>query len=62
VTNLKKVGKGGGVGDEQINVREVPLTEVHDWLDAQHKQGRLIDPKVYTVLYFVLAKMRSLLS
>jgi len=59
-TNLKKVGTGGGVGDEQIAVHEVPLTEIHDWLDAKHKQGRWIDPKVYTVLYFVLAKMRGL--
>jgi len=51
--NLTKVGAGGGIGNERITLHEVPLTEVDEWLRLKEMQGRLIDPKVYTVLYFV---------
>lgn len=51
--NLRKVGPGGGVGGERIVLREVPLDEVDAWLQEREREGRLIDPKVYTVLYFV---------
>ena len=52
-TNLRRVGAGGGVGHEEITVHEVPLSEVHDWLEAKAKAGILVDPKVYAGLYFV---------
>jgi ADP-ribose pyrophosphatase len=50
---LKKVGAGGGVHGEQIRVFEVPLAEADAWLQQKERDGRLIDPKVYTVLYFL---------
>jgi len=50
---LRRVGKGGGVAHEAITVHEVPLNEVHEWLEAKAKAGVLIDPKVYAGLYFI---------
>ena len=51
--DLKKVHQGGGDHSESIIVHEVPLKEVDVWLHDMEKNGRLIDPKVYTGLYFL---------
>ncbi len=54
-SGLKRVAAGGGVAQEDITVHEVPLAEVHNWLEAtQAKSGVLIDPKIYAGLYFVV--------
>ncbi len=50
---LRKVGAGGGVGGERIAIREVPLADVDAWLEDRVRDGCLIDPKVYTGLYFL---------
>jgi len=50
---LKRVHAGGGVGNENIIVHEVPLNEVHEWLAAKANAGLLIEPKVYAGLYFI---------
>ena len=52
-TQLRRVGEGGGVAHEDITVHEVPLAQVHDWLEAKAKSGVLVDPKVYAGLYFI---------
>jgi ADP-ribose pyrophosphatase len=52
-TGLRRVGVGGGVAHEQITVHEVPLSEVHDWLEAKANSGILVDPKIYAGLYFI---------
>lgn len=52
-SQLRRVGTGGGVAHEDITVHEVPLAEVHAWLEAKAKTGVLIDPKVYAGLYFI---------
>jgi len=52
-TKLRRVGAGGGVAHEDITVHEVPLAEVHSWLEAKAKAGVLVDPKVYAGLYFI---------
>lgn len=52
-TKLCRVGEGGGVAHENITVHEVALREVHGWLEMKTKTGVLIDPKVYTGLYFI---------
>lgn len=54
--DLRRVGKGGGVAHENITVHEVPLSEIVTWLEAKAKSGVLIDPKVYTGLFFVTQK------
>ena len=52
-TELRRVGKGGGVAHEAITVHEAPLNEVQEWLKAKAKAGVLVDPKVYAGLYFI---------
>jgi ADP-ribose pyrophosphatase len=52
-TQLMRVGTGGGVAHEEITVHEVPLSDIHDWLEHRAKSGVLIDPKVYAGLYFI---------
>jgi ADP-ribose pyrophosphatase len=53
-SGLRRVGSGGGVAHEDITVHEVPLTQIHEWLEGRAKSGVLIDPKVYAGLYFIL--------
>jgi ADP-ribose diphosphatase len=55
-TGLRKVAKGGGEGHEEIDVHEVPLKEVDGWLRRKMDGGLLVDPKVYTGLYFATRK------
>ncbi|KPK77197.1 MAG: hypothetical protein AMJ79_04110 [Phycisphaerae bacterium SM23_30] len=52
---IKKVAPGGGRGRENIKVHEISLSQVHNWLQLTAKDGNiLVDPKVYTGLYFAL--------
>jgi len=51
-TGLRKVGEGGGDSSEDISVHEVPLDAADGWLREKARAGLLIDPKVYTGLYF----------
>jgi ADP-ribose pyrophosphatase len=51
-TGLRRVAAGGGEGDEQIQVHEVPLDQVAGWLQRKLAGGLLVDPKVYAGLYF----------
>ncbi len=50
---LWRVGKGGGAANENIEVHEIPLTEIVGWLATKAKAGGLIDPKVYAGLFFI---------
>ncbi len=51
--DLRKVGPGGGDVSEDIKVHTVALIEVDDWLRDRHADGMLIDPKIYTALYWL---------
>lgn len=51
--DLKRVGPGGGDDSEDIRVHCVPLSEVDAWLKDRHAEGLLIDPKIYTALYWL---------
>lgn len=53
---LKKAGKGGGDEMENIIVHEAPLDGADAWLMDMEKQGKMIDPKVFTALYLVRSK------
>ncbi len=46
---VRRVGKGGGVGGEDIDVHLVRLAEVQSWLQARKS---LIDSKIWTGIYF----------
>jgi ADP-ribose pyrophosphatase len=50
---LQQVHQGGGDETEDIIVHEIPLEEVTDWLEQQRKDGRLIDLRIYTALFFI---------
>ncbi len=54
--NLEKVAAGGGVDGEDITVHVIKLPDVEAWLEARGKEGKMIDPKVYTALYFAARK------
>jgi ADP-ribose pyrophosphatase len=54
-----KSGPGGGDESEDIHVRLVPLDQVETWLQERLKQGLLVDPKVYTALYFAAKANKS---
>jgi len=51
--NLTRVGPGGGDASENIIVHVVPLSGIDDWLSEQQAAGKLLDPKVYTALYWL---------
>ncbi len=51
--DLRRVGAGGGVDNENIIVHEVPLAEIDTWLAEQMAARKSIDPRVYTGLYFL---------
>lgn len=50
---LTKIGDGGGDHTEDIEVFEVPLRKVVDWLKTMEKKKCLVDPKVYAGMYFL---------
>jgi ADP-ribose pyrophosphatase len=55
-TELTRIGAGGGVEHEQIEVHEIRLDDVAEWLEALARQNVLIDPKIYAGLYFALRR------
>lgn len=57
--NLKKVGCGGGDELESIIVHEVSLNETDRWLEKMRRKGFLIEPKIYTGLYFLKRKNQN---
>ena len=48
---LRRQGKGGGVGGEEITVHDVPLRDVDRWLRSK---AVLVDTKVWAGLYFAM--------
>ena len=52
-TKLRRVGAGGGVAHEDITVHEVSLTDIDSWLEGKATAGCLVDPKIYSGLYFI---------
>jgi len=51
-TGLKKIGAGGGIEGEQIQVHALKLDRAHAWLRRRSRKGVHIDCKVYAGLYF----------
>jgi ADP-ribose pyrophosphatase len=56
---LRQTGPGGGDAHENIQIHEVPLPTVDEWLEAKRAEGMLIDPKVYVGLYFLGCSRRK---
>ncbi len=55
---LTKMSAGGGDHTEAIRVHEVPLRQVEQWLKRMSRRGYLIEPKVYTGLFFLTKPAR----
>lgn len=53
VLDLERVGPGGGVDDEDIQVHCVALDALDAWLQAQPARGVAVDPRVYVALHFL---------
>jgi len=53
-TGLRQVGPGGGDDSEQITVHAIDLEQIDAWLDAQQHQGKAVDSKIFTALYWKL--------
>ncbi|MBI4430944.1 MAG: NUDIX hydrolase [Candidatus Omnitrophica bacterium] len=56
---LEKVGSGGGDHLESIIPHAVKLDKIDVWLEKKKAEGGLIDPKVYTALYFLEKERRA---
>lgn len=48
---LERVGEGGGVGHEEIDIHHVPLAEIRPWIIAQEARGKLVDFKIQAALW-----------
>lgn len=52
-SNLTRTSAGGGVGGENITVHVIPLEGIDAWLAQQSAKGVLVEPRIYTALYFL---------
>ncbi len=52
-TGLTRVHAGGGAGDENITVHEVPRAGVARFVAERMAEGYAVDPKVYAGIYFL---------
>lgn len=50
---LERINAGGGDASEQICVHVVALDNIDAWLDEQASAGKMLDPKVYSALYWL---------
>lgn len=48
-----KVSNGGGDAFESIIVHKIPFEQTDQWLDKMRGKGCLVEPKIYTGLYFL---------
>lgn len=53
---LRKVSEGGGIDHEDIDVHLVPVDQIEPWLAGQTSQGKVIDPRIYAGLYFLMTR------
>jgi len=54
--DLEKLGPGGGIDGEEIQVMEVELGEVENFLRDYQAKGGVVDPKIFAGLYFLAEK------
>jgi hypothetical protein len=56
-TRLTPVGRNGGDDNEIIEVIDVPLQDVQDYLMTMQKAGTLIDLKVFGLIELAKARL-----
>lgn len=52
-SSLRCSGPGGGDEHEDIQIHQVPVRAVAEWLRGKIREGILVDPKVYVGLYLI---------
>ncbi len=52
-TDLVKVGEGGGEGDENIIVHEIPVAEAAAWMSKKMAEGYQLDAKLWAGLWLL---------
>lgn len=52
-SGLSKTGPGGGDESEDIEVHCIALNEVDGWLQKRIADGLLVDPKIWSALYWL---------
>lgn len=52
--DLRQISEGGGVDNEKITVHRIPIDGIDTWLAEQSAMGKIIDPRVFTGLYFLV--------
>ena len=52
-TGLTKVAPGGGDESENIQIHEISIDNVFDWLKEKQQQGYAVDIKVFCMLYSI---------
>ncbi len=52
-TGLQRIGAGGGVGHEQIEVHEVPVADAPAWLMRKGAEGYELDLKLWAGLWLL---------
>jgi ADP-ribose pyrophosphatase len=57
---LERVGPGGGDENERIEVHIVPLATASEWISEKMKNGRLVDPKTYSALFWLQRRQAGL--
>jgi ADP-ribose pyrophosphatase len=57
-TGLKKVAEADGDGSEQIISHLVPVAKVEAFIKRQQRQGKTVDLKVYSSLYWAMTTTR----
>ena len=50
---LRRVGAGGGDGDEDITVHEIPRTQAAAWLVRKMDEGYELDAKLWAGLWMI---------
>lgn len=58
-SGLTRKNAGGGDETENIKVHEVPIINIEAWFKKMAKKGKMIDPKIYTGLYFLNKHSKS---
>jgi len=51
--DLRKVGAGGGVKDEDITVHTIPRRDAPAWLMQKYQEGLQLDPKLWAGLWML---------
>ncbi len=54
---VKRLGRGGGEGDERVRTHVVSLSALGDWVAAMQAKGMMVDPKVFAGVYWVRKEM-----